>query len=91
MRKDFIKWNEVKEGVNSLDPSNIYFNEREIWWCYLGLNVGIEEDGKGENFMRPVLIINKFSRRLCWVIPLSTIVSIMEYGFVKEKLIAFLQ
>ena len=54
MRKDFIKWSKVKERVNDLDSSHIYFQERKIWWCYLGLNVGTEEDGKGDYFMRPV-------------------------------------
>jgi mRNA interferase MazF len=81
MKKDFKKWNTVKEKVNNLDSSNTYFDEREIWWCYLGLNVGVEEDGKGTNFMRPVLIVTKFNRKMCWVIPLSTVVSKGSFFF----------
>ncbi len=38
----------------------------------MGANVGIEQDGKGDDFLRPVLVFKKFSRRMCWVIPLST-------------------
>ena len=81
MSKNFKKWNDVKEKVNNLDPTKHYFKEREIWWCYCGENVGFEQDGKGDLFLRPVLIIKKFSRRLCWVLPLSTQVSKGDFFF----------
>ena len=32
------------------------FKEREVWWCKIGLNVGVEQDGKGNNYTRPILI-----------------------------------
>lgn len=72
MSKNFDSWNNIKKTVNELDVSRIYFNEREIWWCYFGLNVGHEQDGRGLLFLRPVLIYKKFTRDLCWAIPLST-------------------
>lgn len=72
MDKNFDLWNFAKKEINHFDTTSIYYNEREIWWCYLGANVGIEQDGKGIHFMRPVLIYKKFSRNLCWAIPLST-------------------
>lgn len=71
MDKDFDLWNHKKKIIDC-SAGEIYYNEREIWWCYLGANVGMEQDGKGNYFMRPVLIYKKFSRNLCWVIPLST-------------------
>ena len=46
--------------------------ERDIWWCYLGQNIGDEENGKGEYFMRPVIIIRKYNKNLALVIPTST-------------------
>jgi hypothetical protein len=27
-----------------------YVKEREVWYAHLGVNVGVEEDGKGKNF-----------------------------------------
>jgi len=72
MQKDFDGWNNQKKRVNDIDSSNIYFKEREIWWCHFGANIGQEQDGKGEKFMRPILVFKKFTRSLCWGIPLST-------------------
>jgi mRNA interferase MazF len=72
MQKDFDMWNNQKKLTDSFDSSNTYFKERDIWWCYVGANVGQEQDGKGERFMRPVLVFKKFTRNLCWAIPLST-------------------
>jgi mRNA interferase MazF len=37
----------------------------------MGVNVGYEQDGKGDNFARPVIIFRKFNNEVCWVIPLS--------------------
>ena len=48
------------------------YREREIWLCNLGDNVGFEEDGKGNKFVRPVLIMRIYSRRFCHIVPLST-------------------
>ena len=72
MSKSYEKWHELKARVDEADASGVYFGEREIWWCYLGANIGQEQDGKGPDFTRPVLIFKKFNRNLCWAIPLST-------------------
>ncbi|MDP3764804.1 MAG: type II toxin-antitoxin system PemK/MazF family toxin [bacterium] len=36
------------------------------------MNVGFEQDGTGEGFSRPVLILKGFSRQVCLVVPLTT-------------------
>jgi len=69
--KDFDAWNLVKRKLDSiqlvpqfrngemqLDPK---FHAREIWWCRVGINIGAEICGKGDEFTRPVLIIKKAS------------------------------
>ena len=28
----------------------VYFHEREIWFCYLGVNIGSEQDGTRKTF-----------------------------------------
>ena len=48
MKKDFDRWNEQKSKLNDLD-SVFLFKEREIWFCYLGLNIGHEQDGGIQN------------------------------------------
>lgn len=71
MSKDFDKWNEHKKRINETD-ADLYFYERDIWWCSLGVNVGFEQDGKNEHFTRPILILKKFSKDVFIGIPLST-------------------
>lgn len=50
------------------------FKEREVWWCRLGVNVGYEQNGKGEQFFRPVLVLKKFNNDMLIGLPLSTVV-----------------
>lgn len=72
INKDFNSWNEEKKKIDAGENTGIYFHEREIWWCSIGLNVGDEQGGKNELFERPVLIIRKFNDRLAWVLPMTT-------------------
>ena len=57
--KDFDKWNETKKLVHK-DGTDKFYHTREIWWCALGINVGFEQDGSGEEYRRPVLILKGF-------------------------------
>jgi mRNA interferase MazF len=70
MQKDFDNWNNQKKK-NHNEKVRPFFHEREIWFCNLGVNIGFEQDGSGENFMRPVIVIKKFANEVCWVIPLT--------------------
>jgi|SRR3989344_3400782 len=73
MQKDFKRWHITKEKIHyQPDDQTIYFHERDVWWCRLGVNVGFEQDGKGESFSRPVLVVKKFNQFVLWTIPLST-------------------
>lgn len=58
--KDFDGWNELKKALNETESPPL-FKEREVWWCSLGHNIGVEQDGKGTKYQRPVLILRKFS------------------------------
>lgn len=71
MKKDFTEWHKKKTEVHQAE-NRVFFHEREIWWCRIGLNIGYEQDGKGDNFARPVIIFKKFNNEVCWIIPLST-------------------
>jgi len=71
MIKDFEIWNGRKILINQKEV-RVYFHEREVWWSALGVNVGFEQDGKGVEFHRPVLVFKKFNNEVFWGIPLST-------------------
>lgn len=70
MKKDFDKWHDKKARVDSIEKRP-FFHEREIWFCYLGANVGFEQDGTGEDFLRPIVIVRKFNNEIFWGIPLT--------------------
>ena len=65
-----MRWSARKSIINDIARPP-FFHEREIWFCHLGANVGFEEDGKGDDFMRPILIFRKFSCDVLWGIPLT--------------------
>ena len=71
MKKDFWKWHGKKEKIDDKD-TRVFFHEREIWFAHLGANVGFEQDGKGENFGRPLLVFRKFNNEVFWGVPLTT-------------------
>lgn len=68
---EYDKWNNVKKEISQ--NNKIYtFKVREIYWIKLGHNVGYETDGKGENFLRPVLVVRKFGKNTFLGVPLTT-------------------
>lgn len=71
MQKNFKKWHSKKKEIHENGDAP-YFYEREIWWCSLGLNVGFEQDGKHENFERPIVILKKFNKYVLWAVPLTS-------------------
>ena len=73
LKEKFNSWNTKKQEIHfSERTKDIYFKEGQIWWCSVGLNIGSESMGKGENFRRPILIIKKLSSDLCVALPLTS-------------------
>ncbi len=73
MQKDFDKWNTEKKIMDEKTINkDLFFHPREIWWCSAGLNIGVEVNGKHDNFERPMLIIKKFNSEMIWSVPLTT-------------------
>jgi mRNA interferase MazF len=72
MDKNYIQWMPAKARINNKTARVPNFKERDIWISNVGENIGFEEDGKGRDFTRPVLILKKFGRNMCFVVPLST-------------------
>jgi len=49
MISEFDSWNEIKKEIQNKSVNTIFFQQGEVWWCTLGLNVGIEANGKNNN------------------------------------------
>lgn len=70
---DFDKWNHIKKNVDAREINLKLFPQiGEVWMCALGKNIGREQNGGGENFSRPMLVIKKFNNEIFWTLPLST-------------------
>lgn len=66
------KWQAFELTLNKENTNDISYRQGEIWWVAIGQNLGDEEDGKGDAFTRPVLIVRGFSEHLFWGVPLSS-------------------
>jgi mRNA-degrading endonuclease toxin of MazEF toxin-antitoxin module len=70
MDKPFDLWNSKKKHLNH--ENRLFFHERQVWFCAFGINIGSEQDGKGVEFLRPVIVLRKFNARTFWGIPLTS-------------------
>jgi mRNA interferase MazF len=80
MEKDFSGWHIRKSELNAIS-SIPFFHEREVWFCYLGMNIGSEEDGSIGSFLRPVLILRKFENGTFFGVPLTRTPRFGRYYF----------
>lgn len=70
-QKRLNTWNREKQYIDGT-YHNTYFFEREIWWCVLGVNIGVEVDGKNVKFERPALILKYLNKDMTLVVTLTT-------------------
>jgi mRNA interferase MazF len=71
MQKDFDDWNEQKKKTHERNDAP-FCHKRELWWCALGVNIGFEQDGSGDEYRRPVLVLKSMSKQTFLAIPLTT-------------------
>ncbi len=71
LSKNLIGWHKkkIEISVKEITPD---FSQADIWWCSIGLNIGFEEDGKNEEFERPVLVLRKFNKDIFIGLPLTS-------------------
>jgi mRNA-degrading endonuclease toxin of MazEF toxin-antitoxin module len=81
MLNDFLSWINIKFNIHKYEQRPPFYNEREVWWSSFGKNIGDEENGKGGNFMRPVIFIRKFNKNICLVVPTSSQLKDNQYYF----------
>lgn len=78
---NFCDWNDKKIKINNYREFQ-HPNEKEIWWCRIGVNIGSEVYGKGFEYTRPVLVINSEGGECCICIPLSSKIKNTKYSCV---------
>ena len=69
--KKFDNWNEIKKRTEKQEMY-LFYKNREIFNTKIGENIGFEQCGKGDQFIRPVLIFKKLTKEMFFGIPLST-------------------
>ncbi len=73
MDKDFDTWNKIKKDLENSSILPEYFPKKgEVWMTVLGQNLGFEQNGVGEEFLRPMMVIKKFNNHMFWCVPLSS-------------------
>ena len=91
METDFNKWNEVKKELHKQNIRRS-FKTRDIFYMKMGQNIGYEQNGKGEHFVRPVLILKKITNEMFIGIPLSTQIKegswFYKFDFMKNNIIS---
>lgn len=80
MQKDYQKWHPQKAEIHN-GKVRPFFHPREVWFCSLGENVGFEQDGVGDNFMRPAVVLRKFNNEVLWGLPLTRTEKTGKYYF----------
>jgi mRNA-degrading endonuclease toxin of MazEF toxin-antitoxin module len=80
--EDYDAWNKLKKKIQTnTDEINFFPKEGEVWMSMLGKNIGYEQNGSGDNFSRPVLVIKKFNNHMFWCAPLSTKQKALDFYF----------
>ena len=72
MLVDLLLWMGLKEKLHIQDALPPYFKEGELWWVHMGENIGVEINGKGDQFTRPAVIYKKFNSSIMLIIPTTT-------------------
>ncbi|MEA1956176.1 MAG: type II toxin-antitoxin system PemK/MazF family toxin [Campylobacterota bacterium] len=70
--KQFNEWNELKKEVDNHKNKKVGFKTRDIFYMNMGENIGFEQNGKGKNFIRPIVVLKVFNREMFFAIPLSS-------------------
>jgi mRNA interferase MazF len=69
--KNFIEWFKLKPQLDEHKQRPL-FQEREVWMCHLGANIGFEIDGKNKDALRPAIVFKKLSGNTLLIIPLTS-------------------
>lgn len=77
--KKFQDWCSLKEKTDN--SQRVHFRLGDIWFARVGENIGFEQCGKGNKFLRPVLVLKKFNNEIFLGVPLSKTKKVGKYYF----------
>lgn len=69
--KPYDQWNEKKKDIDTKEIM-MGLKERDVVFVSMGMNVGFEQNGKGDEFLRPVVVLNVLNRGLFFGVPLTS-------------------
>jgi ribose 5-phosphate isomerase B len=67
----FDHWNAVKKRTDALAHTP-HVSHGDVVLIRMGKNIGFEQDGEGELFLRPVVVIKKYNQYVFTGVPLTT-------------------
>jgi len=67
----FDQWDTLKRKTHNFTDRH-FFREGDVVFMRMGKNVGFEQDGKGNDFARPVLVVRKFNQDVFFGLALTT-------------------
>lgn len=70
--KNFLDWFKLKPKLDNHNHTPPKFSNGQVWYCFAGENIGVEISGKGAEYLRPYLILQKLDRYSFIGLPLST-------------------
>ncbi len=70
--KNFADWFKLKPQLDEKSYNPPKFSSGQVWYCFAGENIGVEISGKGSDYLRPYLILQKLDRYSFIDLPLST-------------------
>ena len=76
----YNQWNEEKKSISKIDTL-MKFQQFQIVFMKMGVNIGFEQDGKGDEYLRPVLVYKKFNNRVFLGIPLTSKIKYDKFHF----------
>jgi hypothetical protein len=68
--KNFINWHKIKNSIEKKEK-RLNFQIRDVLFCSIGENIGFEQDGRGDEFLRPAIVIKKFNNEVFLGVPLT--------------------
>lgn len=72
MRKTYTEWMKRKRNINNRGIRIKEYREGNIYWAYIGENIGMEQDGNKKFFTRPVLVLKGLAFSIFICVPISS-------------------
>ena len=76
--KQYDKWNKIKKETQ-INKRKLGIKQRDIFWAKIGFNVGDEQYGKGDYFLRPLIIIRQLTHDLFIGVPITSSIKNNDY------------